>query len=158
MFRENFCALLSEEQNGIALSIIPLLHAWGPYGHARHGEPGGVRFLQQKTLNIGGGNMPLNDVTIHDSGVTGPHAIGDTILLFDGVEVRRVVYGNVEAGLPHMIDPLGAAAASRRLVDNDLAGFCNDRITFRQRPPRSTTQQKGHKDKGWQAQTECTPI
>ncbi len=65
-----------EQQHGVGITAIPLLHAGRADGHARDGDTLGRRLLGQRTVDVRGRDMAFDQVTVDHAGVAGREGYG----------------------------------------------------------------------------------
>ena len=103
------------------------LHSGRAERHSRDGEPTDFRALPKKPFDVGGGDMPFNEVTIDRGGVARVECTRHSLNPLDRMHVVSGLGTDVQTRFAQVFFPLRAARACRRLVDVDIGqsiSFC----------------------------------
>ena len=99
---------------------VRAFHSGRALRHVGDGESYYVRPFAQQSLDIGRGNLTLDDVTTHHGCVASRFAVRHSQPPALGSQVRDIVGGYAEALLSHVLRPPAAATAGRTFVDFDF--------------------------------------
>src|SRR5438094_4988787 len=97
------------------------LHPWRTRGHPRHGEAQCLGLLDEHLLHHVRGDVPLERISAGERDVTAAERWWDAGGGLDLIEhvLADVVRVDGESVALHVVDPTGAAAARRTLVDGE---------------------------------------
>src|SRR5687767_10051344 len=84
-------AVAVERDDVIAVFAAAQVHAGRPGRHSTHRDAGDLRLLLQEPLNIGRGDVPFDDVPVHERGVTRVQVFGYPITARGRGDRRRVL-------------------------------------------------------------------
>ena len=111
-------ALIIDAQHLIGLAGST--HPWCALGHTRSSQAVDCRFLLEQLVHVDGGDMPLHHIAVHYPGMAGSQLGGDTVLLFDGLELLGFDDLDLKAVTLQMFDPGFAAATILGFVNGHL--------------------------------------
>ena len=111
--------VLGAEQDLVGLAVAAGFHAGRSGDHSGHSDPGRLGLLREQPLDVCGGHMAFDHIAIRLRRVARTQLVGDAQPLGDGSDVLDIVDLDLKAGLADMVDPMLAAAARRRLGDDE---------------------------------------
>lgn len=109
-----------EQQGRIGLFGTLHIHPWSAGRHTGDGQADRVGTLREETENVARGDMAFERVALHFRRMAGCQLFRDPETFPDRRQVRMVMHCYRESLGHDMLDPLGATAAGRRLVDRDM--------------------------------------
>src|SRR6056297_1604755 len=90
---------MADQENLVGFALVLGSHSWGAVGHARHGQTDRIRAFIQQPPDIGGRNVPFDEIAFDFARVTGDHLLRDPVveLVTDQERAEAVLGRNLEA-------------------------------------------------------------
>lgn len=107
-----------EEEDVVGLRAAARLRSWRADDHAGNGKPPRLGLFREQALTVGGGHMAFDRIAFGLGRMTGTQLVRNAAAPRGRSDVLDGAYLDLEARLPHMLDPMFCSSRRWRLGDH----------------------------------------